>query len=238
MRVRFGNCELDTDAYELTRAERSVQLTRKAFDLLALLIEARPRVVTRAQLHDRLWPRTFVGRTSLSRLVNEVRNAIGDAHGERRMLRTVLGVGYAFCGDAVELGPRGSGGRSRWSLFWNGREISLREGDNAIGRDLDATVQICGSGVSRRHARLVVDGASVRLEDLGSKNGTLLKGEPIAGAVELVEGDEIGIGPASLVFRVASAAVSTTTYRVDVASGRGRAGLHLAAARATRGPRS
>ena len=222
MRVCFGSCSLDTEAFELSRAGQRIKLRRKAFELLAHLVETRPRVLTRAQLQDRLWPRTFVGRTSLARLVHEVRRAIGDGDREAPLLRTVPGVGYAFIGEAAQDRAAAAAGRSRWSLYWEGREIALCEGENAIGRDLDSAVQISASGVSRRHARVVVEGDSARIEDVGSKNGTYLRGERIDGACRLSAGDEIGVGPALLVFQPASGALSTATDRLDTARVRNR----------------
>ena len=63
--------------------------------------------------------------------------------------------------------------------------------------------------MSRQHARIVVEGGRAVLEDLGSKNGTFLRGQPVTRAAELADGDEICIGPAVLVFRT-SAGNSTT----------------------------
>jgi ABC-type multidrug transport system ATPase subunit len=54
--------------------------------------------------------------------------------------------------------------------------------------------------VSRRHARLLVDGDRVRLRDLGSANGTYVNGRRISGQVVLKRGDKIDIGPFSLEF--------------------------------------
>jgi hypothetical protein len=66
-------------------------------------------------------------------------------------------------------------------------------GFNSIPDDLNS--------VSRRHARLVVTDGVARLEDLGSKNGTVLNSERITSAVPLANRDRIKIGAASLVFR-------------------------------------
>jgi DNA-binding winged helix-turn-helix (wHTH) protein len=57
---RFHGFVLDTQRRTLTRGGRAVHLTRKAFDLLATLIEEAPRVVAKEELHRRHWPDTFV----------------------------------------------------------------------------------------------------------------------------------------------------------------------------------
>jgi pSer/pThr/pTyr-binding forkhead associated (FHA) protein len=78
-----------------------------------------------------------------------------------------------------------------------------------LGRSLDADIRFDVPGVSRRHARIVVDGEHVALEDLGSQNGTYLRGERITGRATLADGDEVRLGPVSIVFRQVSADDST-----------------------------
>jgi DNA-binding winged helix-turn-helix (wHTH) protein len=239
MRVRFGECEFDSESHELQRARRRIDITPKAFELLEALLESRPKVLPKAELHDLLWPETFVGRTSLARLVNEIRKAVGDDSGESRFVRTVSGVGYAFSGEAEEVQTaKAADRRSAWSLCWNNEEFPLSEGENTIGRDLGAVVQIPTSKVSRVHARIVVRGSSARLEDLDSKNGTFVRGQRIEGAVALRDGDQIGIGPALLVFMASSASASTATDAGEPARATSGAasGLRLAPRRARAKP--
>jgi len=65
--------------------------------------------------------------------------------------------------------------------------------------------------VSRHHARLLVADSRVVLEDLGSKNGTLLRGERVSAPATLQAGDEIRIGPFTLTYRVAHGQATTET---------------------------
>jgi DNA-binding winged helix-turn-helix (wHTH) protein len=53
-RLRFGDFELDMAAYELRRKGRTVKLGRQPMDLLILLIERCPHLVSRADIVDRL----------------------------------------------------------------------------------------------------------------------------------------------------------------------------------------
>src|SRR4029078_9090462 len=85
MRVRFGSCVLDTLTHELRRAGVVQHLSLKAFSFLEFLLERRPSVVSKAEIHDRLWPKTFVSDSSLTRLVSEIRSALGK---EADLLRT------------------------------------------------------------------------------------------------------------------------------------------------------
>jgi DNA-binding winged helix-turn-helix (wHTH) protein len=193
MRIRFGECVFDAPARVLTRGGGPVALSPRAFDLLQLLLERRPQVVSQAELRDRLWPETLVAYTSLARLVTEVRQAIGDSSRKPRLVRTVYGRGYAWSGEAVDE-------ISGCSLFWADRLIPLLEGENVIGRDDDCHVHVESAKVSRHHARIVVTNGQAVLEDLGSKNGTYLGSTAVKTSARLSEGDEILVGTAVLRF--------------------------------------
>jgi DNA-binding winged helix-turn-helix (wHTH) protein len=204
--LRFGPFAFDASSRELRSGDRLVPLSPKAYELLALLLEVRPRALSKAELRDRLWPDSFVGETSLPRVIGEVRRALGDSPAEGRFLRTVQRFGYAFAGRASEdrVGRQPAGGSC--ALMWGGQIVPLAEGENLIGRDPDCTVRIPSGLVSRHHARVVVASGRATLEDLGSKNGTRLRGHPASGPVHLGDGDEIRIGPALLVYCAAGSA--------------------------------
>jgi eukaryotic-like serine/threonine-protein kinase len=106
MKIRFGDCTLDTDRRQLWRSGSTVHLSPKAFELLTLLVERRASAISKAEFHERLWPGTFVTDDSLSRLMVEVRGALGDDARRPRFVRTLHGFGYAFSADAVLLTDR------------------------------------------------------------------------------------------------------------------------------------
>jgi DNA-binding winged helix-turn-helix (wHTH) protein len=203
MRLQFGECTLDLDTRELTRKGKPVHLEPKAYRLLELLLEARPKALSKDELQDRLWPKTFVSERSLARLVEVLRGALGDSARKPRYVRTVHGFGYAFSGEAKA--SRGAGPLSATDLHcrvvWGEREVALSEGANILGRDPEAVVWIDLNSVSRRHARIVVTRDAATIEDLQSRNGTYVGGKRIAASTPLVNGDKIKIGAASLVFR-------------------------------------
>ena len=208
MTVRFGSCELDAARRQLLREGREVHLTPKAFELLTLLVDAAPRVVKKAELHQRLWPNGIVSDAMLVGLVKEIRRALDDRNKDAPLIRTVHRVGYAFAAP-VARGPRPSS-VSRW-LIAGERRIALVDGDNVIGRDPEANVQLDYATVSRRHARIVVTQTSTVLEDLGSKNGTTIGGAKLTGTVELRNGDRFTCGQVLLVYRESGAGLPTAT---------------------------
>ena len=206
--MHFGRFTLDVSSRQLTRDDAPVHLTPKAFDLLVLLSSEAPNVVSKATLHERLWPGTYVTDATLVGLVKEVRRALGDHDRSAPLIRTAHRIGYAFSPprppDAVE---RRSAPR-HWLVF-NDRRVVLGEGENLIGRDPGAQVWLDAPGVSRQHARIVIDAAGVRVEDLGSKNGTTVSEVLVRGSVGLEDGERIAFGPVCAVYRAPAGATTT-----------------------------
>ena len=213
MSLTFGGHRLDLGTRQLFRGPDEMHLSPKAFDLLKFLIEKRPQAVSKEELYNHVWPGTFVTDTNLASLIAELRRALDDQGRPSRFVRTVHGFGYAFCGqiddDSAVVSPCGE---NRW-VIWEGREIPLKEGENIIGRGSDAVVRADLPSVSRRHARIVVSPDGATLEDLGSKNGTLLRNVAIAGVVQLADLDEIQVGSVRLTLRIMHGEAPTQTIR-------------------------
>ena len=216
MALAFGDFSLDLESRRLLRAGREVRLSPKAFQLLELLVAERPRALAKVEIRDRLWPRTFVSESSLTGLVTTLRSALRDSARDPRYLRTVHGLGYAFCGVVTDDGPRRKSAARRglhFRLTWEGGDVPLAEGENVLGRVEEAAAWIESASVSRRHARILISEGKARLEDLGSKNGTFLNGGKITSAVVLADGDEMRLGLVSMTLRVVGGATSTKTAK-------------------------
>src|SRR4029079_4641014 len=69
----------------------------------------------------------------------------------------------------------------------------LARGETVLGRGHKCGLRFDEEGISRKHARLLVDSGRVEREDLGSANGTLVNGTQIT-RVPLSDGDKIQIG--------------------------------------------
>lgn len=105
-----------------------------------------------------------------------------------------------------------------------GQEILLLEDVTTLGRARSCQVVLENDFTSRRHAQIIRRDEVYWLRDLGSKNGTLLDGQPVAQEALLSDGAEIAIGPVVLRF-VDPAATRTQTnlalfslLRVELAS--------------------
>lgn len=213
MKVQFGGFTIDESTRQLLRSGCEVHLSPKALDLLTALLEARPRALSKTELHARLWPDTFVSEANLAMLVAEIRGAIGDDAKAPQFVRTVQRHGYAFHGNAtdlVEAEPATASAVKHW-LLAPLRQIALRTGENVVGRDPAVQVWIDSTSVSRRHARIVIAGDRVTVQDLKSKNGTRVQGRPAENPELLTDGDEISFGSITVTFRIWAAGEETKT---------------------------
>jgi len=217
MQLRFGEFAFDSEARRLSRGDRPVHLEPKAYELLELLLERRPAAVAKASIRDRLWPRTFVSESSLTTLVAQLRRSLGR---HDRAIRTVRGFGYAFDGEATAVDAAGlaSPAPSATTVVGTGPCVvfqeqihALIEGANLLGRDPTARVIVDGPGVSRRHAQIVVSGALVAIEDLGSKNGTFVRDRRIDRRTPLADRDRLRLGRTVILYRCPRLPASTDT---------------------------
>ena len=204
MLYRFGRARLDLESRQLLCDGEERSLGPKAFDLLRLLIEFRPRVLTKAEIMDLIWPDAFVAEANVAILIGDIRAAIGDTTVSARLIKTHHGVGYSFCGEVVEqqrdaVVPMGG---SRFLLAIGTRRVLLARGELIAGRDAHCDVIIPDISVSRRHAALHVTPSTVEIEDLESKNGTRVNDHAITGRCRLADGTVVTLGNVLASFHV------------------------------------
>jgi DNA-binding winged helix-turn-helix (wHTH) protein len=209
---RFGPFTLDVERRRLDRGGADVHLTPKAFDLLSLLVSEAPRVIPKAELHQRLWPGTFVSDATLAGLIKEVRKALDDYDSSAPIIRTTHRIGYAFEREVEAAGSQTERVNTGHWLVGTDKRFPLAPGENVIGRDPGSGVWLDATGVSRRHARIAIGQSGARLEDLGSKNGTKVGNQIVVNSVPLGDGDRIVIGNVSLIYRISASQLSTETH--------------------------
>jgi DNA-binding winged helix-turn-helix (wHTH) protein len=211
----FGTFVLDTGRHQLLEAGREVHLSPKAYEFLRLLLSERPRALAKTELHERLWPGTFVTDATLASLVAEVRHALRDGSGDGRFIRTVHAYGYAFEGAATNLEESAPPEPPPAWLDGEHGRFALRPGENLLGRESHAIAAFEETIVSRHHARIMIGPGAVTIEDLGSKNGTWVRGVRVTTPVPLEDGDEIRLGSITLFFRTLQDPGSTETMREE-----------------------
>jgi DNA-binding winged helix-turn-helix (wHTH) protein len=215
MRLKFEDCVLDLRARQLERAEQVVPLEPKMYELLEVLIERRPAVVTSNELDELLWPQVYVARTSLTRLVSELRAVLGDTPRDSHLIRTVYKTGYAFCADVVRLPAAGAAAPAAIEFVWKRQPLPLTEGEQVAGRDAECSLVIDATTVSRRHARITVVSGTVTIEDLDSTNGTHVNGKRISAPTRLAPGNEVALGTEVLQVRMRNPAALTVKVESD-----------------------
>jgi len=218
MRVRFGRFEFDSATRQLLHEKTAVHLSPKAFDLLQILIERRPALVTKAELQDRLWPDVVVVEANLANAVAEIRKALGDDPKSPQFIWTVSRRGYRFSADVEMLDgadPARPHGLVRWWLIWRQAVLPLGEGENIVGRHPQSAIWINASSVSRVHACILVNGGHAAIEDRRSTNGTFVNGERVTSRHLLVDGATVTFGSEPAVFREWSDETAPATERVS-----------------------
>jgi DNA-binding winged helix-turn-helix (wHTH) protein len=210
---RFAPFSLDAATRQLMHNGREVSLSPKAFQLLLLLVANRHRAMSKQELHQSLWPSTFVLETNLASLIAEIRRALDDDATKPRFVRTVHRFGYRFVGQVDEAAGVSADvlAAAKYWLAWELRQMPLTEGANVIGRGTDTAIWIDAPGVSRHHARILIRGDEAMIEDLGSKNGTYVAGQRLTAPRRLNDGDQIRVGSVVVKFRIPGLSAETET---------------------------
>jgi DNA-binding winged helix-turn-helix (wHTH) protein len=202
-KVRFGPFEVDLRTGELWREGTRIVLQEQPFRVLALLLERPGELVTREEMHRRLWSDSVFTdfEHGLNKAVNKLRRALGDLAEEPRYVETLPRRGYRFVAPAA--GTVAPERPAAFRLLHEGRTCPLSPGANLIGRDPASVLCLDVSSVSRRHAEIVVSQGGAFLRDLASKNGTFHQEARVQGEVRLADGDMIRFGTVRVQFRAA-----------------------------------
>jgi DNA-binding winged helix-turn-helix (wHTH) protein len=200
----------------LERESESIHIEPKIMDLLVFLAGQAGQVVPKTRLIDEVWRTEFIADSALTRAVGELRRALGETARDPRYLETITKRGYRLIAPVEYLGEPPTVEKTETlaipcAVMEGEREILLEAGENVIGRDVTATVRIDSTDVSRRHARIIVEGDGATIEDLGSKNGTSVWGRSITGPTRLRDGDRIGVCGVLLIFRHLPTLATTRT---------------------------
>jgi DNA-binding response OmpR family regulator len=100
VRRTLGDLEIDEEARRVFIREDELDLSRKEFDLLAVLADAAGRVLTRDHLMARVWDENWFGPTkTLDVHIGTLRRKLGDDPANPRYIHTVRGVGFRFATD-------------------------------------------------------------------------------------------------------------------------------------------
>lgn len=99
--LRVGELELDRVVHKVKRGDKPIDLTSKEFSLLEYLMINTGRVLSRTMIVEHVWDQSFEGLTNIVDVyVRQLRKKIDEGH-ERKLFRTVRGVGYSITEDGI-----------------------------------------------------------------------------------------------------------------------------------------
>ena len=211
--IRVGTFELYPSERMLCSAGKPVELGARAFDLLLVLVEHQGKLVTKATLLERVWPRVFVDENNLPAQIASLRRVLGAGS-----IRTVPGFGYRLelevsrpepAGEAAAApvamprereAPRLNVPRRAWPDRLGplvGRDEDVRNVQDALARSsLVTLVGISGVGKTRLAQEILVregekPGATVAWVSLGPLDDVRHVPSAIALALGLSLPDEL-----------------------------------------------
>jgi DNA-binding winged helix-turn-helix (wHTH) protein len=213
---RLGDWLVEPELNRVSRGGSSYQLALKVMYVLVFLAEHAGTTVPKHRIIDAVWRTEFITENTLTQAIADLRRVMGDNARDPQFIETITKRGYRLIADVEILddaAPITPTTGLPCALVVDRQESALVAGDNLIGRATDAVVLLDSEEVSRHHAVVRVSMDSATLEDLGSKNGTLLWGSRVGSPTPLKDGDEIAIGPVVLTFRVLSSLATTRSAR-------------------------
>lgn len=103
-KVRFDQFELDYGRFQLSRRGTPVRLESLPMQLLMLLIDNQPNILTREQIAAELWGKDFFVdiEQGINTAIRKIRIALDDDYVQPRFVRTVVGKGYCFVAHIVK----------------------------------------------------------------------------------------------------------------------------------------
>ncbi|MCW3064726.1 MAG: two component transcriptional regulator, winged helix family [Solirubrobacterales bacterium] len=103
--IGVGEVTIRPDQFQAFVDERSIDLTRREFELIHLLADARGRVLQREEIYQRVWGYAMAhGDRSVDVFVRKLRQKLEKASPEWRYIHTHFGIGYRFAPEPVEAG--------------------------------------------------------------------------------------------------------------------------------------
>ncbi len=107
-RYLWDDFVLDLDAFRLERGGVPLPLEPKALSLLSLMVRRPNHLFTKQEIFDAVWPGTAVTDHALTRVIAQIRRALGEEAREARYLETVPTRGYRWIRPVEEAVPQGS----------------------------------------------------------------------------------------------------------------------------------
>ncbi|HEY8560882.1 MAG TPA: winged helix-turn-helix domain-containing protein [Pyrinomonadaceae bacterium] len=99
---KFADITVDPADFRVCRSGVRQKLTPRAFEVLRYLVEHRGRTIEKQEIFEQIWREQFVSDNALTRIVKEIRQALGDDAHRPRYIETVPKRGYRFIAEVEE----------------------------------------------------------------------------------------------------------------------------------------
>ena len=103
VRLAFDRFVFDPADARLSGPDGPIRIGNKALDVLAALIAAQGRLLTKDELFETVWDGTAVSESALTSVIKELRRALGDDRQDARFIESVYGRGYRFLPEVHEV---------------------------------------------------------------------------------------------------------------------------------------
>lgn len=100
--IEFDDVVIDVQNHRVNKSGQPVELEPKSFRVLVHLAQNRARVVPKEELLNTVWSGSFVSENALTRVIAQLRKALGDDARQARYIETVPTVGYRFVADVKQ----------------------------------------------------------------------------------------------------------------------------------------
>ena len=173
MRFKFDQFVIDGGRRMIWRGDEEIHVAPKTLDFLLSLLARAPNAVSKTELMATLWPDTHIAEATLTGVVADAREALGDDGRAPRLIRTLHRFGYAFAGQIErEVSVNSTEPVLGWLIADTWR-LPLRPGETILGREGEGVVALPSPSVSRQHAALSIEGTAARLRDLAARTARL-----------------------------------------------------------------
>ena len=190
----FEDLTLDVGRRRVWRGSDALPLTNLTFELLRVLVEAAPNVVSHDELAEKVWgPRRVVTPETLSQRVMVLRYALGDSADQPRYIEGLRGQGYRLIPEVQAASTHGlpdrmSTGESTMTPYFpvpRAKHLTSRKLIYAVASALSLTVAVIG-----------VDSYLRGTDDVGTAStASPVSGPPITFVVHAPEGSTFGMTP-------------------------------------------
>ena len=102
--IVVGNCVVRPATNEIVRDGKTLHLEPKSMEVLACLIAYDGEVISRDELHGRVWPDVYVGDDSLTGAIIKIRRALGDDARDPHYVETIPKRGYRLIAAIRDIG--------------------------------------------------------------------------------------------------------------------------------------